>query len=57
MKQQGGFYTSYETHDYCPKECKWIPKYPGRYCPDCGKLLRKNPRYTNAKKDRWSKAY
>jgi len=60
MKVKGEFYTSYETHNYCPKEGIWIIKKDsqGMYCPNlCGCRLRKNPRYTNSKKDRWDKAY
>ena len=58
MKIKDTFYTSYKTHNYCAKESRWILKElsAGKFCT-CGWRLRKNPRFTGAKADRWINAY
>ena len=54
------FYTSYDTHNFCG-ECDnghksgWIlkSKSPGRYCPRCGRPIRKNPRFNKKEVKRY----
>lgn len=58
LREIGGKYCSYATHNWCKQCDRWRPKI-GNYCTLCGGVTRKRPR-TKTKKfkeSQWVKAY
>ena len=58
LRQKGGEYTSYATHNYCMKCDLWQIK-EGVYCIKCNYKTRKAPRYKTKKykESQWAKAF
>jgi len=57
LRERGGFYKSYETHNYCTRCDLWQIK-EGVYCIKCNYKTRKKPRYKTKKYrlTQWAKA-